>query len=328
MPPTISKGRQALTRLLPSLVSFLQLSHFFFFRNRYTTNIKKKKLKQKEHHAEPTPAKAHAQQTKIYLGILLLLWLFSFSLSITGEILFLLGEFLLTGSDNVIMNSLFSFWINDLIFAISYAIITVIVIIWLAIIVGINRRKEVQIPRVIEHAPKFLVFKAIVLAVGTVVSLAAIRPYCFPAFQSNNLLNEQCVSDDTNQRIYLYRWAIFGIRCIVIVPIIPLIIYVWISLRPATEGISLVKVLMYRKMMEVLFIAQIFLYFLQTITAWVVVFFPDMSYSNYKNLIFACITIPNIAVIAGTLFMMKRITAKSAEDSSGYQELDSVKSDS
>jgi len=182
----------------------------------------------------------------------------------------------------------------------------------------------VQVTTNFDGVSILIVVTVVVLAVGTVVALAVLKPYCFPAFQSE-AKNDQCVSDNTNLRNYQYRWTIFGIRCFVILPIVPIILYFWISLRPGTEGVSLVKLLMFRQMMEILLITQILLYLLQTLAGWVEVFYPNMNYSAYKNMRLVCTVIPNILVIGATVFLLRRIRAKASEDETKYHAMEEDK---
>jgi len=259
----------------------------------------------------------------MYLGTLLICWLFSLSINIISEIMFLIDEFIYPGKDNIIMNSLYSFWFNDIMFVISFAIITILLLLWIGILVGITKikNKDVHEPTLSYDGVRILIIAmSVVLAVGTIIVLAVFRPYCFPSFHNEDK-NDQCVSDNTNLRIYQYRWATFGIRCFVILPILLLILYIWNSLRSGTDGVSLAKLLMYRQMMEVLFISQILLFFLQTLVDWVVVFFPHMTYSNYKNMRLVCTTIPNILIIGVTIFLLRRIKGKGGDDGTGYQEM-------
>jgi len=267
---------------------------------------------------EENPArKRAAAAAKFYLLCLLGVWVFSLLVNIISDVLFLLGQYY--NKDNIIINSVYSFWFPEIGFVLTYGTLSFVIIIWGLLLVGTNRMQKIEVSTNLADVSKFIYFMLTVLAVGTIVSLGVVQPYCFPAFQTTQL-NQQCVIDKTDTRIFEFRWALFGIRLFVIVPVLILISYLWITLRPGSLGCTHVKLNMYRQMMEVLIGTQIFLYLLQTMIEWVLVFYPDMDYSDFKTLCLVGGTVPNILVIVFTIFMMKRIKGKQQTDA--YHEME------
>jgi len=285
--------------------------------NQYQEKKNKPKVEKESSNKNIEKAKKRLEH---YLIILMILWLISMAVSIVDGLLYLTGEFIEPNNDNTVLNSLYSFWLNDIGFAITFGIITILVTIWFRIIIGIHKHKNEEISTIIDNSHYLVMSLSLLLAVVTIASLAAIRPYCFPSFQRDDL-NEQCVSDNTDVRIFQYRWIMFGVRLFVCFPVVVFLIYVWNSLRPGPEVTFLHSV---RQMMEILMIAQLTLYLLQTIANWVAVFYPDMTYSDYKNLKFYLTTIPNILILVGTMYYAQKIKSKE-EDPTKYQELDSLK---
>jgi len=192
--------------------------------------------------------------------------------NIIQEALFLAG---FNGEDSVIVNSMYSFWLPEISFVFTYGTLTFVLQIWCLLLVGINRILKNEVTTNLADVSKFVYLKFFILAIATIVALGVVRPYCFPAFQTSEL-NHQCVKDDTDARIYVFRWALFGIRLFVIIPIVCLVLYLWFTLRPGTttgsNEAAVQKFLLYRQMMEVLMITQGFLYLLQTFIEWVLVF--------------------------------------------------------
>jgi len=315
IPPVTDKNSAIAGLVLSSLPILLLLMQL---KTQY-----QKKGSEKPKTEKPADLKEAAKNLKKFFIGLLILWLLSMILSFIENLLFLLGQFLEINIDNVVTNSIYSFWLNEIIFSLSFATICVILTIWMRMLIGINKRHNVSIPSYVENESRIVVSLLFFLIVGTIVCLAVLRPYCFPAFQSAEL-NDQCVQDDTNLRNDQFRWVIFGIRLFVFFPVVILMIYFWVSFRPATLDIAVPRLLMYRQLMEFLLVSQLIVYVLQLLATWVPVFYPDMEYSTFKNLKLICVTVPNVLLIVGTVFYMKRIKGKTEGDGSNYQELDTV----
>jgi len=241
----------------------------------------------------------------------------TFVVSVIANAMFLASFY---GYEDIVMNSIYSFWAPNIEMVISFAMIAFLFSVWLIILVGVNKHhgRDVTDNRCITISVHVMIF---VFAIGTLVSLCVYRPYCFPAFESTEL-NAQCVADQTDTKIYNHRWVLFAVRIFVVLPLLVLVPYYWNSLRPGTLGSTLSKLKMYRLMVEILLFSQLFLYLLQMFIEWVVVFYPSMSYSNYKVLQLVGNTIPNIVVLVGTIVMMKRIAAKAQEKEGAYREFD------
>jgi len=254
---------------------------------------------------EPPERKEAQRKAKWYLSLLMISWLLISIFNVIANAMFLASFY---GTEDIVMNSIYSFWAPNIEMVISYAMIAFLFSVWMIILVGVNKHHghEVSDNPCTTITVQVMIF---VFAIVTLVSLGVYRPYCFPAFESTALL-AQCVADQTDTRIFYHRWLLFVLRIIVVLPLLVLIPYYWKSLRPGTLGSTLAKLKMYRLMVEILMFSQLFLYLLQMFIEWVVVFYPAMSYSNYKILDLVGNTVPNIVVLVGTIFMMKRIAAK------------------
>jgi len=264
---------------------------------------------------EPPERREATRKAKWYMSLVMISWLLMSIFTVIANAMFLASFY---GYEDIVMNSIYSFWAPNLELVISFAMISFLFSVWLIILVGVNRHHghDVSDNRCVTISVHVLLF---VFAVVTLVSLCAFRPYCFPAFESKGL-NAQCVADQTDTRIYNHRWVLFVLRIVVVLPLLALIPYYWRNLRPGTLGSTLSKLKMYRLMVEILLFSQLFLYLLQMFIEWVVVFYPRMSYSNYKVLQLVGNTVPNIVVLVGTIIMMKKIAAKAQAKEGAYQE--------
>jgi len=214
-------------------------------------------------------------------------------------------------AESIALESIISFWLPYFVMNIEFSAITIIILLWLSILRNATLGKTWN-PFAVKIV---LLVTNIILWLGTLLSLASIRPFGDSEFLVPELYDE-FLQEDGAGRIVIFRWVYFalGILCLIVMIVSFIVIHIKLTelMQGSVEAVEVKKGKdfkeAFRKKTQTFIIANVIIFLFKIILDWSLIFFTVNELLR-RTMEFAWHTVPELVVVSVFLWMVWKTTA-------------------